>query len=182
MVRSQQRECAGLQRLRTIWGRCTGSSMGERMSWDKKMLWIVIAAREEAQARPGSRRVEYSIILSVLSQTPKLPPYLNPIISLLLFFLLWYAFVFDGLTFTLMVGSAEKGARTFSLRECAPQDCPCPFPRDVGGWAVVWGFKCSHFIFISLQLNHYLSRHCADEIGLVNASRVEPWQDRLVTT
>lgn len=114
-----------------------------------------------------------------ISQTP---PYLNPIISLLLFFLLWYAFVFDGLTFTLMVGSAEKGARTFSLRECAPQDCPCPFPRDVGGWAVVWGFKCSHFIFISLQLNHYLSRHCADEIGLVNASRVEPWQDRLVTT
>lgn len=106
------------------------------------------AAREEAQARPGSRRVENIPPLFIhfipvpqtsgIPQSNNLPPFLSSMV---------YAFVFDGPTFTLMVGSAEKGARTFSLRECAPQDWPCPFPRNVGGWAVVWGFKCSHFLF-----------------------------------
>lgn len=46
------------------------------MSWDKKMLWIVIAAREEAQARPGSptRGIFHHFIRFIpISQTPTLP-------------------------------------------------------------------------------------------------------------
>lgn len=115
----------------------------------RRWLWIVTAARRGPGAsRLPTRGIFHHFIRFIPApQSPTLPQFHNLLPSFLSFMV--YAFVFDGLTFTLMVGSAEKGAITFFLRECAPQDCSCPFPRNVGGWAVVWGFKCSHFIFVS---------------------------------